>query len=105
MRRQGSQVSMRVAHPGGHAFASLYELHAPLWVKTSDPRGGEDLGVHLRAQYPWKLTNVFPRVANFVQAGVGGERERTCGQGGNEEPGQVRTLLFTQGVMGPVEKF
>ena len=57
------------AHPGGHAFASLYELHAPLWVKTSDPRGGEDLGVHLQAQSPWKLTNVFPRVANFVQEG------------------------------------
>lgn len=40
-----------------------------------------------------------------VVAGVGGERERTCGQGGNEEPGQVRTLLFTQGVVGPIGKF
>lgn len=38
-------------------------------------------------------------------AGVGGERARTCSQEGSEEPGQVRTLLFTQGVVGPVGNF
>lgn len=38
-------------------------------------------------------------------AGVGGERARTCSQEGSEEPGQVRTLPFTQGVVGPVGNF
>lgn len=66
------------AHPGGHAFTSPEELHAPLWVRTSNPRGREDLGVHLWAHSPWKLTNVFPRGGQLCTGGLGSYVRHSC---------------------------
>lgn len=46
-----------------------------------------------------------------VVAGVGGEKDRTCGHGANGEPeqegpvGQVRTLVFPWGEMGATGQF